>query len=452
MSASPAAEAITRWDDLLAAERDLDGSIDAWRNELLGRGLEVDGRPLCTVIRPHLVDEDRLAQQAKVAELLIGALRKVRAALQADDELYRLHLGGLHDWIGHLLALEPRVAGEGALVRLDASLARARLHFIEANADTPGGAGHNDAILDFFERMPAYGELGRRYALRPLRLQSQQLTALLRSWEEWGGRGSPTLAILTRRGDPVAASGTAMDRDFYASRGVEAVATYPDELSFEGGRLRAGETVVDLVHRACPTHGFLGGADVLGPLFEALRAEAVCLVNPFRSELLGHKAVFSLLTEARPEFGFSAAERAAIRAHVPWARIVVDGSTTAPDGKRVDLVEYVRGHRDRLVLKPAHEFGGLGVVLGWQQDDAAWEGAIADALAAEFVVQHRVELQREEYPSLQPGAPVRTLYEDTDPFMFRGGFGGQLTRLSGTEITNVHADGCVCASVAVAPR
>ncbi len=451
MSAPATAEAASRWDDLLASEPDLDGSIEAWRGDLLERGLELEGRPLCTVARPHFVDEERLDHQAAIAALVMSALQKVRAALASDEELYRVHLGGLHDWIGGLLALEPRVAGEGALVRLDASLARTQLHFIEANADSPGGAGHNDAILDFFARMPVYERFSQDYALRPLRLQGHQLAALLDSWEEWGGKDVPTIGILTRRGDPAAISGTNMDRDFYTSQGVETVVTFPDELSFTGGRLRAREIEVDLVHRACPTHGFVGGAEVLEPLFEAIRAEAVCLVNPFRSELLGHKAVFALLTEARPEFGFSAAERAAVDAHVPWARLVLDGRTTGADGEAVDLIEHIRSNRNQLVLKPAHEFGGRGVVLGWEQDDAAWDRAIEDALAAEFVVQRRVELQREDYPSLEPGLPTRRLYEDTDPFMFRGEFGGQLTRLSGTEMTNVHADGCVCASVAVTP-
>ncbi len=36
--------------------------------------------------------------------------------------------------------------------------------------------------------------------------------------------------------------------------------------------------------------------------------------------------------------------------------------------------------------------------------------------------------------------------------MFRGEFGGQLTRLGASEITNVHADGSVCATVAVTRR
>lgn len=261
----------------------------------------------------------------------MSALRKVRGALDSDEELYRLQLGGLHDWIGHLLALEPRAAGEGALVRLDASLARTHLHFIEVNADTPGGAGHNDAILDFFEAMPTYERL---------------------------------------------------DLEHYASRGFEAVGADPSQLSFEAGRLRMGGVAVDLVHRACPTGGFLGGARELEPLFEALRAEAVCLVNPFRSELLGHKAIFALLTDPRHDFGFDAAERAAIREHVPWARSVIEGRTTDPDGNEVDLVEYLRGNRQRLVLKPAHDFGGHGVVLGWHEDEASWRSPTSTPTAA----------------------------------------------------------------------
>jgi hypothetical protein len=148
------------------------------------------------------------------------------------------------------------------------------------------------------------------------------------------------------------------------------------------------------------------------------------MVNPFRSELLGHKAIFALLTDTGQDFGFDAAEREAIRGHVPWARQVVDGRTTDPEGAGVDLVEYLRDRREHLVLKPAHDFG----------------------------VQQRIELHREDYPAMEPGMPARRFYEDTDPFMYRGEFGGLLTRLGTSEITNVHADGSVCAAVAVAPR
>lgn len=159
-----------------------------------------------------------------------------------------------------------------------------------------------------------------------------------------------------------------------------------------------------------------------------------------------------MLTDPERDFGFSAAERETIRGHVPWARLVVDGPSTDAAGNPVDLVEHLREQRRHLVLKPAHGFSGLGVTLGWREDDSAWERAVQAALDGDFIVQRRVELQREDYPSMEPGALARRLYEDTDPFMFRGEFGGLLTRLGTSEITNVHADGSVCASVAVAPR
>jgi len=452
MSAPPAAVAISRWNQSIASEADLDGRIEAWRRHFSERELELDGRPLCSVLRPHLLDEERLARQAEVARLLVGALARVRAALDVDEALYRLHLGNLHDWIGHLIALEPRPAGEAPLLRLDASLARTRLHFIEANADTPAGAGHNDAILDFFESTPAYARLAEDFELRPLRLRPGQLEALLGAWREWGGTGSPAICILTRLEDAIRRTSVMQERDFYASRGVDATIAEPGELSFAGGRLRAGDKEVDLVHRVMVTGEFLGGVEGVGPLLDAVRVGAVCLVNPFRSELLGHKAIFALLTDPAHDFGFSAAERRAIREHVPWARPVREGATTDPDGESVDLVEYLRAHRRELVLKPAHGYGGHGVELGWRHDDSGWERAIGVALEADFVAQHRVELQREEYPTLEPGAPGRLFYEDTDPFMFRGEFGGLLTRLAGSEVTNLHADGSVCASVAVSPR
>ena len=452
MASFSTAEAISRWDELLAAEPDLDGAVAGWAAHFAERDLELDGRPLCSVLRPHFVTEERLAQQARVAALVLSAVRKVRAALTADQRLYRLHLGNLHDWIGDLLRLEPRVAGEGALIRLDASLARTRLHYIETNADTPMGAGHNDAILDFFEGMDVYRRVGERYTLRPLRLQERQLGALLDTWREWDGKDKPTIGIATRTSDPVRLTAVELDRDFYASRGIEAVVADPAEFSFADGRLRAGAAEVDMVHRVMPTSEFLTGGEDVQPILDAVQAEAVCLVNPFSSELLGHKAIFAMLTDPEQDFGFSAAEREAIHGHVPWARPVVDGPSTDAAGKRVDLVEHLRGQRQHLVLKPAHGFGGLGVTLGWREDDSAWERAIQVALDADFIAQRRVELQREEYPSMEPGAPARRLYEDTDPFMFRGEFGGLLTRLGRSEITNVHAEGSVCASVAVGPR
>jgi hypothetical protein len=450
---SPAlASAVEHWDELLGADESLEDSLPELREWMLTRGLQIEDRPLCTVLRPHLIAEEDLRHQTELAEHVIGAIEKVRTALLEDRDLHLKHLGKFREWIGDLIDLDRRPVADGALMRLDASLARTQLHFIELNADMPQGMGHNDGLIAFFQKLGAYDRFAERYRIRPLRLEQTMLDTLLAVWREWGGAGKPTIGIVTRTDDPVRVSALEIDREFCVERGVDAVIADAGELSFSGGRLRHGDQELDLVHRVIGTAECLEHRDELRPLLDAVGQGAVCMVNSFRSELLGHKAVFGLLTNPDYDFGFSAKERAAIRAHVPWTRQVFDDKTTDPRGGEVDMVEYLVEHRERLVLKPTHDFGGHGVHLGWRHRDDEWRDAIQTALDTDFIAQHRVELRREEYPTMIAAGDRRAYYEDTDPYLFRGALGGVLARLSPGELTNVHAEGSVVPSFAIEPR
>jgi hypothetical protein len=441
--------ACERWDRLVEQGDGAEAEAERMRDRLVSRGVVADGRPLCTVLRPHLITEDLLSRQRGVASRIASAAGKVRDAVLADERLNRMHLGSLHDWVGDLLELEAKPVGVGALVRLDASLARTRLHFIEINADMPQGIGHHDEILDAFMALEAFERFAADAEIAPLRLEPAMRETLLSVWREWGGEGSPSIAVLTRTDDPVRVSSLQIDVERYGRNGLDAAICDPSELSYEGGRLRAGGREIDLVHRVIGTGEILADREPMAPLLDAVRDGAVCMVNPFRSELVGHKALFALMTDPGHDFGFDAGEREAVREHVPWGRPVVDGHTTDEGGERVDLVEHLVAERERMVLKPSHDFGGHGVTLGWRTDEAAWRTAIDDALAADFIAQRRVALHHREYPLMEPLGERRAYYEDTDPFLFAGVSGGFLTRLSPDEITNVHADGSVAPTFVV---
>jgi hypothetical protein len=444
--------AIEHWDGLLADDESLGDALPSHRDWMLERGLRIDDRPLCTVLRPHLVAEEELRRQSQLAERVISAIYRVRDALLSNRGMHLEHLGKFRDWIGDLIGLDQRPIADGALMRLDASLARTQLHFIELNADTPQGMGHNDALIAFFERLDTYERFAQRYRVRPLRLEGSLLETLLAIWDEWGGERKPTIGVVTRTDDPVRTSSLEIDVQRYAEQGLEAGLVDFRELSFDGGRLHHGDRELDVVHRVMTTAECLKVRDEVAPLLDAVRDGAVCMVNSFRSELLGHKAIFALLTDPDYDFGFSGAERAAIRAHVPWTREVFDGRTTARDGAEVDLLEHLVEHRERLVLKPTHDFGGHGVRLGWRETELEWRDSIAKALESDYIAQQRVELRREEYPTMNAPGERRAFYEDTDPFLFRGRHGGLLTRLSPDEMTNVHAEGSVVPSFAIEPR
>jgi uncharacterized circularly permuted ATP-grasp superfamily protein len=121
----------------------------------------------------------------------------------------------------------------------------------------------------------------------------------------------------------------------------------------------------------------------------------------------------------------------------------VSERTTRHAGKTVDLVPFVLQQRERLVLKPNDEYGGKGIVLGWEVDAAAWERAVRTALAEPFVVQERVPIPSEAYPSVVDGRVVfaeRIL--DTAPFAYQGTYvDGCMSRLSTAALVNVTAGG-----------
>ncbi len=109
----------------------------------------------------------------------------------------------------------------------------------------------------------------------------------------------------------------------------------------------------------------------------------------------------------------------------------------------VDLLTFIADHREQLVLKPHDEYGGKGIVLGWEVDGATWEAAIKTALNEPYIVQERIELPTEPYPSLVDGkVHVVDRMVDTAPYVAYGQYvDGCLSRLSTAALLNVTAGG-----------
>jgi uncharacterized circularly permuted ATP-grasp superfamily protein len=136
---------------------------------------------------------------------------------------------------------------------------------------------------------------------------------------------------------------------------------------------------------------------------------------------------------------FSADELNTIRAHIPWTRKVKEGYTTY-EGGHIDLLPFIADNRDRLVMKPNDEYGGKGVVIGWEASSEQWESAIQEALEGSYVVQSAVTLEKETYPYYERGkVQFRDLTADLDPFTFGPDTQGILTRLSAASLLNVTA-------------
>jgi uncharacterized circularly permuted ATP-grasp superfamily protein len=282
------------------------------------------------------------------------------------------------------------------------------------------------------------------------------LEALLASYREWGGTASPpTLLIVDYRGVPTWAEFELLAAHF-SSQGVPTVVADPRDLSFERGALFAKGRRIDLVYRRVLINDILARPDDCEALVEAYRRRAACVANTFRCKVPHKKAFFAVLTDEAHAALFTAEERAIIAAHVPWTRLLAETKTTV-DGRTVDLLEHVRAAREQLVIKPNDEYGGAGVVLGWEVDAAAWHAAIERAISGSegrWVVQRRIPVRREVFPIVETPHRVvmRDFLVDLAPYIFRGRVAGFLTRLSSTGLANVTSGGGQVPSFVVTPR
>lgn len=433
-------EAKLYWDELLRSSCDPAAMVEGVRDSQTDRGLMFGDRPFCSVARPRFVTSAEMELEHRAVTALASAVGKVRDAVLESDELRARHLERFDEWAGGILSLEPRFHEAWSILRFDSFLTQAGLRFVEVNGDIPMGSVCNDGLVSIFRKLGVFQRFEERYDVRPNLVQPGMIQTFLHAWHSWGGAGVPRMCVLAFPGGMQDLFAELNVRDL-ENLGFEVAAAHPDDLEFDGRRLRAHGRVVDLVYRIMHLYDCQARVDEIAPLLQALRQEAVCMVNPFRSALVSHKCLFALLTDDSYDFGFSGNERAAIRAHVPWGRVLRDGRSTDSEGRSIDLVEHVLANKDELVVKPAHEAGGAGVHLGWTCSDAEWAAAVAAALSEDNVVQQRIEETREEYPRLEDGFPLESFYEDTDPFSFPAGHSSVINRVSSAEITNVAQGG-----------
>lgn len=421
---------------------------DSWamlEQEMRTGHLMFGERLLSTALRPQLVTVQEWEAASRMSSTLVSAFDKAYHAMLADPAL-RAQV-----W---LTPEEEIIVGYEAgtrlpvpIGRLDCSLIHSEsgepeLHLLEYNAESPAAIAYEDGLAAAYLRTPLLHAFQQRYPLRPLWAMPAALQTLLSIYRAWGGRDLPTVAIVDWAGLPTQHE-FILFQEYFAQHGIRSLIVTPEAMSYEGGVLYADGVAVDFVYKRILTHELLGRYGVEHPIIWAVRDRAVCMMNRFSCKLLHKKASLALLSDEANAHLFNRAEQAAIQRHIPWTRRVEERITLF-DGAEVDLAPFIVDNRERLVLKPNDEYGGKGVVLGWDVSAAQWQQAVDEALRHPAVVQLRVPLGCEDFPVvLADGSfAVQPRLVDFDPFIFDASYaGGCLTRLSAGGLLNVTAGG-----------
>ncbi len=402
-------------------------------------GVLFDGVAMRSFVRPHFVGRAQWNVLREAGRRLLELAARVARHAFDGDALRLCAWLGTPEAEARWVALDP---GEPDVVlsRLDAFLTPDGPRFIEINSDAPAGFGYGDRMAAVFEDLPVFREFARSRRVSYLPSGPRLVDAVLAAWTRSGGSGAPVVAIADWA-DVKTRADQEILRDAFEARGLRCLLADPRAMTVANGRLVADGRAVDVVYRRGVLSELVAREADVGAFLEAYRDGRALYVNSFRCHLSEDKAFFALLGDEAFATLMTADERALVSRFVPWTRKLAERRTLV-SGRDVDLVPYVLAERERLVLKPAHGYGGRSVYVGDETAPADWEAAVAAGLGEPWVVQERVAIPEEVFPVCTDGrVAFEPLKVNVNPFYVAGAEVGAVTRASRSSVINVSAGG-----------
>jgi carboxypeptidase Taq len=434
---------------------------------------ERDGtlQPIPVMLRPLLAMNEQTAYVSLVCNQLLDALKRL-PSLYLSDPAVRAAVAispGEDAFLREMWT--PEHARNNAVYgRLDAvcdfpaAAWQESLAFMEANLSGVGGISYSPLAeqLVMREIVPSLRAHDPGLEIELPRDQRDIFVQALIDHSRSVGRPGCRLCFVEPKYCEDGINEQAVLREFLGARhGLSIAHADPSELEIRNGEVCYEGQPVDILYRDYETRDLLALEDELGRKLDGMRL--MFRENRVVSSLSGdfdHKSSFEVLTDPSiAERHFSSDECRLFRRHVLWTRVLSARRTMLPDHRDGDLLEYVRTHREFLVLKPNRSYGGEGVTIGASSTEAEWGRAMEEALAAgaedpdyAFVVQAATRLPVAEFPVVGPTGRVFM-----EPFYAVMGFAptehglGIMARVSQKQVVNVAQNGGMAAVLTAYP-
>jgi hypothetical protein len=429
------------------SDRELFAELDRAQIDL---GVTSGSRPISPFLRPQLMSRQRYDRIIRAAEILFGAFEKLAiAALSEPAIMTELVLTEREERYALIDPGYPEVCNSS---RLDAFLDGDEFKFLEYNGETPAGITDQIQIEKVLAKIPtvqAFLNKNPTWLPRPHR---RLLEGLVGAYRDFGGtKEKPTIAIVDWEGVSTSAEFEVL-KEYFEQEGHTTLITEPDAFEYDGTTLSAEGIEIDIFYKRVVIHEFLQSIADDDAFLRAYADGNICMANSFRAKIPHKKASFAVLQDERWAGLFTAEEHEMIRRHLPWTRRVREGNVSY-GGTSVDLMKLLRGSRENFLLKPNDDYGGSGIIVGWESTESEWDVAIEIALGEPFVVQERAAVEKIEFPMYDgERAGMEELLIDFDPFLFRGRVEGGLVRLSPQSLVNVAAGGGEAALAVMEPN
>ncbi len=320
------------------------------------------------------------------------------------------------------------------------------LRVYELNTNCAATPGWVEMLGNVIEEFPFWNTFQKKHNITYYNHWYKKLRAgLMKQYQAWGGKDTHPPILMLRWGGQYN-----QDSDMICQAlqrmGHHVVVGDPVQVHYRDGKLDYHGTQYDLVLRWFDMDHLL---NEVGPLYQdLLRASydnAVCILNPLSSAALAHKAFFAFFTDEQFDEYITPKEREILGNMCPWTRIIEKRKTTGMTGYSVDLLEYIRDNRKKLIIKPSIGTYGANVFIGIEQSDQSWRKIIKKGLKhGGWIAQEYIKIPKSYEPYItKKGLITKKLTNhDFGPYMINGKYAGGMARTSHNLITNLMQDGC----------
>ncbi|MBN2360187.1 MAG: hypothetical protein JXR83_12115 [Deltaproteobacteria bacterium] len=425
----------------------------------LGITYQPEGKPVEVtnlVLAPVVMTVDEIAAVREIALVMAGITRRfpewrrrdaeVRALLQLEE--------GEERWLADCWPPAHR-RSHRVIGRWDMNVelrrqGRPRVQLFEGNGVAIGGLNYAPAaerIVAGVARTVLRDAGERAIRLSPMGNLHRHLVRFFQAHCRRIGRRLRTLGWLEDKTWTAGITEAGYIMQAFERHGVKARLIDPRDLRLVRGEVWHRDTPIDAFYRNIELRDLVDLERRHGRL-DAMRL--AFRKNQVISSLAGefdHKSIFHVMALPQVQRRLSASERTVYRACVPWTRLLRAGRSDDPDGRSVDLTEFTRRNRGRLVLKPNRACGGDGVTIGPVVSQSVWDRTLNQALRepGTWVVQTHIAPVEIPYPEPRGRRTVLTRRFANWGVIALPGCTGVLGRASKAPVVNVARGGGIVA-------
>jgi len=381
------------------------------------------GTPVKCAFMPKFFSDDTWAYMQKSAGIIYGILEKVINKYIECPE-YRL-LFPFSPELENLILTEAGYDCKLPITRIDLFLNEDDLSFkfCEFNADGTSAMNEDRELLTAHHQTDVMQEFLKTHEVMGFELFDSWVNEFGNIYDTYKYKKTNPRIVIADFTDKATPNEFIIFKAAFEKGGFVCDIVDIRTLKFENNELQTEDGKrIDAVYRRAVTRDIMERFDEVQPLINAVKANAVCLIGHFRTQIIHHKALFAILRMKESLDFMSAEEAEFIDKTIPL---------TFYHTKNEPMSKDAFNNKDNWILKPEDLYGSRGVYIGKDLNQDEWENALKETQDKNYLLQVFAQpFKTENIDYNEENAEIRMFNNITGLFMYNGKLQGIYTRIS----------------------